>query len=442
MAELIRDAFMVPRTVRDALLGDFPPEVFCEVICAIDDYARYWEIHQTGEGFDISDLSPVAKVAFKMVYKTITEYNSRYLQKVLANSWNASSGWEKRRGADERNRRRREAYAAKKGRIKEVDCSELAGNDKDDATAAGRNERVAKKEEAVVDNMGVSSDFMDDEELSNGDETMTKAVTKTVDEALSSNGLSESMRSHGVIGFNNNLVKHSVVIEERGCGGKQVIHRPVVDNPPDNHPSDGLTGNNPAAVPAEGSNRRLDAGNKPDPPDADPAAESAGKPKPDALAAMGKGQWEAQAFGLPAEGREMPETGNVPPEGGNKRPPTRPSPGAGEGESSASVHVRGGGWDKDQQPKRWPAGDEVVILPDFRLDFLDPKIADLNFLDDFLIRGVEDKLKAWKTGRSVEKWWIRRLIFRFAENQGRTESLSAELLRRARLKQGGADDGS
>lgn len=195
-------------------------------------------------------------------------------------------------------------------------------------------------------------------------------------------------------------------------------------------------------MPAEGSNRRLDAGNKPDPPDADPAAESAGKPKPDALAAMGKGQWEAQAFGLPAEGREMPETGNVPPEGGNKRPPTRPSPGAGEGESSASVHVRGGGWDKDQPPKRWPAGDEVVILPDFRLDFLDPKIADLNFLDDFLIRGVEDKLKAWKTGRSVEKWWIRRLIFRFAENQGRTESLSAELLRRARLKQGGADDGS
>lgn len=140
--------------------------------------------------------------------------------------------------------------------------------------------------------------------------------------------------------------------------------------------------------------------------------------------------------------RRAPETGNVPPEGGNKRPPTRPSPGAGEGESSASVHVRGGGWDKDQPPKRWPDGDEVVILPDFRLDFLDPKIADLNFLDDFLIRGVEDKLKAWKTGRSVEKWWIRRLIFRFAENQGRTESLSAELLRRARLKQGGADDGS
>lgn len=67
---------MVPRVVRDALLGDFPPEVFCEVICAIDDYARYWEIHQTGEGFDISDLSSVAKVAFKMVYKTITEYNS------------------------------------------------------------------------------------------------------------------------------------------------------------------------------------------------------------------------------------------------------------------------------------------------------------------------------------------------------------------------------
>lgn len=86
MAELIRDAFMVPRTVRDALLGDFPPEVFCEVVCAIDDYARYWEVHQTGEGFDISDLSPVAKVAFKMVYKTITEYNSLGMAEIYYNS--------------------------------------------------------------------------------------------------------------------------------------------------------------------------------------------------------------------------------------------------------------------------------------------------------------------------------------------------------------------
>lgn len=86
MAELIRDAFMVPRTVRDALLGDFPPEVFCEVVCAIDDYARYWEVHQTGEGFDISDLSPVAKVAFKMIYKTITEYNSLGMAEIYYNS--------------------------------------------------------------------------------------------------------------------------------------------------------------------------------------------------------------------------------------------------------------------------------------------------------------------------------------------------------------------
>ena len=77
---------MVPRTVRDALLGDFPPEVFCEVVCAIDDYARYWEVHQTGEGFDISDLSPVAKVAFKMVYKTITEYNSLGVAEIYYNS--------------------------------------------------------------------------------------------------------------------------------------------------------------------------------------------------------------------------------------------------------------------------------------------------------------------------------------------------------------------
>ena len=76
MAELIRDAFMVPRVMREALQGEFPAEIILEVVWAIDDYARYWEIHQTGEGFDISDLSPVAKVAFKMVYKTITEYNS------------------------------------------------------------------------------------------------------------------------------------------------------------------------------------------------------------------------------------------------------------------------------------------------------------------------------------------------------------------------------
>lgn len=408
---------MVPRVVLDALMGELPAEVVLEVIRAIDDYARYWEIHQTGEGFDIFNLSPMARVAFKMVYKTITEYNSRYIQKVFANTQNALSGWEKRRGADERNRRRREAYAAKKGLGEAVCMADglgLTGDERMFPTAAGREETATEKGNASVDNMGVSSDFMDDEELSNGDETVTKALTKTFAQTLSSNGLSESMRSHRVIGLNNNLVKNSVVIEERGCGGKQVIHRPFVENFSDSYPSSGLTGNNPAAA-AQGNIRRQGAGNKPDPPVADPEAERGG-PRED-----GKGQ---KAAGTPA-------AGNRPSDDGNKRPPTRPSPDAGEGESSASDCVRGSGLWQGLPSYRWPPGDQVVVGEDFQLDFLDPELVSLNFIDDWLADGVAAKIRLWKMGRSIDKWWVRRLIFTFAKNQGRTESLSAELLRRA-----------
>lgn len=404
------------------MLEDIPLSVMAEVMTAVRDYCRYWDEWETDEGFELPEMSVAARVAWNGVKKRLKASNEKYFYFVERQREKSEKAVAVRRSRQEKRERDRRYYSENKEEINQRRRQKYA------AAAVDKFEETSEKEADEEQNLSfVSPKTLTDESPLNHTEQ----------------GIAENLPAGDrIIGLNNNLVKHSVVIEERGYGGKQVIHRPVVDNPPDDHPSDGLTGNNPAAVPAEGSNRRLDAGNKPDPPDADPAAESAGKPKPDALAAMGKGQWEAQAFGLPAEGREMPEAGNVPPEGGNKRPPTRPSPGAGEGESSASVHVRGGERDKDQPPKRWPDGDEVVILPDFRLDFLDPKIADLNFLDDFLIRGVEDKLKAWKTGRSVEKWWIRRLIFRFAENQGRTESLSAELLRRARLKQGEADDGS
>ena len=423
MGGYVRTEHCIPIIDIMDLLEDLPPSFVAEVMTLVRDYCRYWDEWETDDGFELPEMSAVARVVWNGVKKKLKASNEKYFYFVECQREKSEKAVAAQKRRQEKRERDRQYYSENKEEINQRRRRKYA------AAAVDKFEETAENETDEEQNMSfVSQTTLTDESPLNHTEQGTAENLPAGDR---------------IIGLNNNLVKHSVVIEERGYGGKQVIHRPVVDKFTDyNHPSSGLTGNNPAAVPAEGNNRLSRAGNKPDPPDADPAVESAGKPKPDALAAMCKGQWKTPADGLPAGNREMPETGSKPPDGGNKRPPTRPSPGAGEGESSASVHVRGCGRDKDKPPKRWPAGDEVVIDEDFRLDFLDPKLADLNFLDDFLIRGVEDKLKAWKTGRSVEKWWIRRLIFRFAENQGRTESLSAELLRRARLKQGGADDGS
>lgn len=418
MGGYVRTEHCIPIIDIMDLLEDLPPSFVAEVMTLVRDYCRYWDEWETDDGFELPEMSAVARVVWNGVKKKLKASNEKYFYFVECQREKSEKAVAAQKRRQEKRERDRQYYCENKEEINQRRRQKYA------AAAVDKFEETAENETDEEQNMAfVSQTTLTDESPLNHDEQ----------------GIAENLPAGDrIIGLNNNLVKHSVVIGERGYGGKQVIHRPVVDN----HPSDGLTGNNPAAVPAEGNNRTLSAGNKPDPPDADPVAESAGKPKPDALAAMGKGQWETPADGLPAEGRETTETGSKPPDGGNKRPPTRPSPGAGEGENSASVHVRGCGRDKDKPPKRWPAGDEVVINEDFRLDFLDPKLTDLNFLDDFLIRGVEEKLRAWKTGRSVEKRWIRKLIFTFAKNQGRKESLAAELLRRARLKQGGADDRS
>lgn len=306
------------------MLEDIPLSVMAEVMTAVRDYCRYWDEWETDEGFELPEMSVAARVAWNGVKKRLKASNEKYFYFVERQREKSEKAVAVRRSRQEKRERDRRYYSENKEEINQRRRQKYA------AAAVDKFEETSEKEADEEQNLSFVS---------------PKALTDESPLNHTEKGIAENLPAGDrIIGLHNNLVKHSVVIEERGYGGKQVIHRPVVDNPPDNHPSDGLTGNNPAAGTAEGSNRRLDAGNKPDPPDADPAAESAGKPKPDALAAMGKGQWEAQAFGLPAEGREMPETGNVPPEGGNKRPPTRPSPGAGEGESSASVHVRGGGW--------------------------------------------------------------------------------------------------
>lgn len=423
MGGYVRTEHCIPIIDIMDLLEDLPPSFVAEVMTLVRDYCRYWDEWETDDGFELPEMSAVARVVWNGVKKKLKASNEKYFYFVECQREKSEKAVAAQKRRQEKRERDRQYYSENKEEINQRRRRKYA------AAAVDKFEETAENETDEEQNMSfVSQTTLTDESPLNHTEQGTAENLPAGDR---------------IIDLNNNLVKHSVVIGERGCGVKQVIHRSVVDKFTDyNHPSSGLTGNNPAAVPAEGNNRLSRAGNKPDPRQADPAVESAGKPKPDALAAMCKGQWKTPADGLPAGNREMPETGSKPPDGGNKRPPTRPSPGAGEGESSASVHVRGCGRDKDKPPKRWPAGDEVVIDEDFRLDFLDPKLADLNFLDDFLIRGVEDKLMAWKMGRSVEKRWIRKLIFTFTKKQGRTESLSAELLRRARLKQGGADDGS
>ena len=406
---MFREAYNIPLNRIFELLEGFPPTVFVEVLSAVRDYCRYWDEHAGCTGFVPPEMSDAARIVWNGIKNKLAKSNEDYFAFCASQREKSRKAVEAKEKRREKRCREQKRYADRKEEINHRRRQKYASQ------KARQNVREA------VDNLP-----------KNGNKTMLKTFfvchKKAADESplnQADKGIAKNRPAGDrILGLNNNLVKHSVVIGERGYGGKQVIHKPPVDKfAIDNSPPDGLAGNNPVAA-ARGNNRPGAAGNTPSPPLADTAAAGCGQ------WAMGNGQREPGKR-QPMIGSRRRTTDNAPPVGGNRRPPTRPSPGAGEGESSASVCVRLPSRAKTEPPVRWPPGREVVIGENFRLDFLDPELADLNFLDDRLVNAVESKLVDWKCGRSVEKWWIRRLIFKFAENQGRTESLSKELLRRA-----------
>lgn len=332
MAEYIRKAFMIPRKVREALDGQFSAEIQLEVIYAIDDYARYWDIYRCDDGFDVQHLSPLAKMAFMMVLSEVREHNANYIQRCETNATNAIAGVEKRQEKEIKNAKRRRKYALNK-----------------------------QKTSCQRKNLSLGG--------------VTKSVTKVDNETLPGNGLQGSERSPiGLLVTGNSThVKLPVVTEEKRCGEKHLIHKSAGDKLANNDPTSGLSGSNLKVCAMDKAECRTVKGNK------------------------GGGSKAISSKGAVGIGRCVPVV-----------------------KDNAAVNNKLG---KDGLCRNHVPDGEIVIAANFHIDFLDPVFAQYNRADDFLKKGVEDWMIEHKLGRSVEKKWIAKQIWKFACNQGKANLL-------------------
>lgn len=359
--EYIREAYMQPRAVRKALEGLFGAEVILEVFYAVDDYSMYWDINRTGEGFDIAHLSNEAKIAFRMIYEAITKYNENYIHRQMVNKENALVGADKRRQQEEKNKKRREDYKKQKEepqRHKSEDFEQGCGQ-------VGAT--CQKREDIILD-----------EAQKDGCFRFAKKQTKTILSPKVEKTLSESRRS--LIGLlvtdNSSKEELSVVTEERECEGKHFIHKKTGDKIfPDarNNPTSGLSGNNlrdTADKTLEGKGSKAVRGSK---------AIKGNKAVRQSKAHKRQRQDDKRAVSSKFSG-------------------------------------------KDGFCSRFSHYDlEIVIDERFEIDFFDPAFEPYNVADDFLKKGVEKWMMAHKLGRSIEKKWIAKQIWKFACNQGKSE---------------------
>ena len=455
----VRKTYNIPLNQIFENLEGFPAERFVEVMAVVQSYCQYWDNYFTDEGFLPPVMTEGALATWNRVKHILQESNKNYFDFMRGQSKKGQAGAAARKEEEKRreeehlryvdkreeiNAKRRQKYAEEKA--KRVQKNFSSGNFPQTNTTAETLQ--VKSESRFEDNLDKAEEFSSvcvssyEKQTKNPDENVkiddfqevnnfvctdekTKneriLLRKKSDESTQSQtdkelaGNSTAVDGLLVIGLNNNTLT-DVVIEEGGYGGKQVIHNPPVDSFENNYPSSGLTGNNPLPEAAGGNNPPVGEGNKPPPLKADAAAEGNNSP-------VGEGN-KQQAI---SSRRKATGIGQA------AAPPPRPSPEAGEGDNnSARKGMRGGGAAKNRQPYRWKLGAEVVVEENFDLDFLDPSIADLNFIHDWLINGVVAKIKLWKTGKSIHKKWIRNLIFTFAKNQGYGEELAAELHKRSK----------
>ncbi|MDD4556229.1 MAG: hypothetical protein PHE89_02720 [Alphaproteobacteria bacterium] len=374
MAEGIREAYMQPRAVREALEGEFSAEVILEVFYAVDDYAMYWDIHRTGDGFDTSYLSLEARVAFKMVQKVLTEYNSNYWARSFANQQNALAGAEQRREREEKNRLRRERYAAKK--LLEA-------------------QEEAKKQEEFVDKspeIAKNGSIRHDEKQKNFGDEKTKSMTTFggEQEEIRSSSESEQSLTGLLVTVTNSEELITVVTEERGCGGKRFIHSEIEDKSGSSVPTSGLSGSNSRDCGKKGKSKPL------------PASPKTGEESKAVRGSKGQDEPSAHLGGSKAVK-------------GSKEVRKREVRNGDEG--SAAVNSKFSA--KTVPVRGWPHETERVLIDEsFKVDFFDPTFVPYAQAPDFLINGFETWVRKELIGRMVEKKWLAKKFWDFACNQG------------------------
>lgn len=379
----VREAYMMPRSIRKALEGRFPAEIILEVFYAVDDYAYYWDEHRSGKGFDFSYLSPQAQLAFAMVLDVIDEYNAGYYRRNDAQRNNAQIGADKRKAAKRKTKRQTTYYENNREEI-------------------NRKRREAYKLKKERENRQIS------ERQTKNDDCDGDVIRKTSDEGNQHQSeqvfVENQAMADGIIGYCNSSLRSELLHWKEGVGENQVINSPVVDETVKGQsPTDGLSGSKAVQTGRSVPVCSWAVGGHP----------AAVRGTPQGAGSKGKSAVEDTQPLQPA----ALKGGNKAVSGGITPPPS-----SARMDCAAALAA-------NKQPKPWlsaphePGEDEVRITKSFKIDFTDPIFKPYARADQTVRIGLESWLKKNKMGCSVEKKWLCKQIVAFSRNQGKLGGL-------------------
>jgi len=410
MAEFLRRQIMIPDRVYNTLRR-YDPLVAWEVFEAIRVYAHYWDVHRSDDGFDLAALSADAKAVFLSIYDELYECNSAYFERcALA-----------RQAAVEKNRqdkqRKQTRERVKKYRQKNKKCNAKSADNRQKSVTVTQCNAKNGQAQNSAQNQSVYSVAAKSVTLDkNGN--YTKKALQNFPQSQSQQGIAENCA-----GYKDycNTSLHSVLQDywKGGMWENQVMHKLGAPARPERSRVLGEAGGaemTSYASLAGGSNQtsglscsKAVPGIR-DPEPIMPGSRSAAGSKAD-----------------DREGSKPAVKGSEEIVGNKGRLSSNDSEVISSKRLDAAVRPTAGISKVEVPPlpsaPHKPAAHEVLITKGFKIDLTDEFFYPYRRADGFLLRGVENWLAANKRGCSVEKRWICKQIYKFAERQGKLEQL-------------------
>ena len=337
-----------------------------EVLRTIRAYSHYWDDFGTDDGFDFDQMSLEAQRIFFRVYDELKETNEKYFAKCCILTENANAS----------------VKAKKKKSVRRKISKEYYENHRK-AINSKRREEYAKNKEY---------------------QTKAKKATKKVsDESTQSKGGSELARNSAnadrIIGLNNIPSLHSEILLDRGCGGKTSCPQEETTATGSSNQTSGLSCSKAvqtaSSVAVCGSKQRGNKGSKVD------------------------------CFGKPRNDSKGNEAMTVP-DGNNNIALSEDAVSCGDKAPQSLARKVCAANSVPKPPDRCllsaphePREGEILVTKKFKIDFDDPIFKPYFRADKFLKKGVENWIVANKLGCSIEKKWIAKQIYAFAQRQGK-----------------------
>lgn len=444
MAEFLRRQIMIPDRVYNTLRR-YDPAAAWEVFEAIRDYAHYWDVHRSDAGFDLSCLSPDAKAVFLSVYDELFDCNSAYFERcALARQATVEKNKQDKQRKQTRERVNKYRQKNKKCNAKSADYGQKSVT----VTQCNAKNRPAhnsaqSKSGSAIESKSVTLD-------KNG--KYTKKALQNCPQSQSQQGIAESCAGYKDY-CNSSLHSELQGYWKGGMGENRVMHNAAMDN------FAAIDGSKPLLTSpchqgeeisclgvSARMTRREDAAvwqgddcvrtcransNQTSGLSCSKAVPDIRDPEP--VMSGSRGAAGSEGSKTAVNGSEAIGRCLIPELSGNS--------GRHDGDRGGSEVVSSkrptAGISKDVVPPEEevpktkslpsaphaPEAHEVLITKGFKIDLADDFFYPYRRADKFLLRGVENWLAANKRGCSVEKRWICKQIYKFAERQGKVNIL-------------------